>query len=67
MNIFLRFTTIFILIYSVFVLTLKEKNNLKNKNSFRFNGLVHQKTVGVEEAADKKGVVLVTRKLSGLI
>jgi large subunit ribosomal protein L28e len=49
----------------LFFFKKKEKNNLKNKNSFRFNGLVHQKTVGVEEAADKKGVVLVTRKRSG--
>merc|ERR1712018_132371 len=38
-----------------------EKNNLKNRNSFRFNGLVHDKTVGVEPCADGKGVVLVTR------
>ncbi len=45
----------------------KEPNNLKGKNSYRFNGLVHQKTVGVTAASDKKGVVLVTRNQSGII
>ena len=38
---------------------------MKGKNSFRFNGLVHSKTVAVEPSADKKGVVLTTRKQSG--
>lgn len=37
-----------------------EPNNLKNRNSFRLNGLVHPKVVGVETAADGKGVVLTT-------
>ncbi|XP_070532776.1 large ribosomal subunit protein eL28-like [Ptychodera flava] len=40
----------------------KEPNNLKNKNSFRYNGLIHRKTVGIEPAEDGKGVVLVTKK-----
>merc|ERR1712036_36442 len=40
----------------------KEASNLKSKNSYRYNGLVRRKTVGVEAAADGKGVVLVTRK-----
>lgn len=40
----------------------KEPNNLKAKNSFRYNGLIHKKTVGVEPCKDGKGVVLVTRK-----
>ena len=39
----------------------KEPNNLKNINRYRLNGLVHRKTVGVEPAADGKGVTLVTR------
>merc|ERR1712012_73819 len=39
----------------------REANNLKARNSFRFNGLVQKKTVGVEAAADGKGVVLVTK------
>ncbi|XP_014673170.1 PREDICTED: 60S ribosomal protein L28-like [Priapulus caudatus] len=43
----------------------KEPNNLKGINSFRYNGLVHQKTIGLEPAADGKGVVLVTKKRSG--
>uniref|UniRef100_A0A5F9C698 Large ribosomal subunit protein eL28 n=1 Tax=Oryctolagus cuniculus TaxID=9986 RepID=A0A5F9C698_RABIT len=36
-----------------------EPNNLKARNSFRYNGLIHRKTVGVEPAADGKGVVVV--------
>merc|ERR1712012_989568 len=39
----------------------REANNLKARNSFRFNGLVQKKTVGIEAAADGKGVVLVTK------
>uniref|UniRef100_A0A8D1LEY1 Large ribosomal subunit protein eL28 n=1 Tax=Sus scrofa TaxID=9823 RepID=A0A8D1LEY1_PIG len=35
-----------------------EPNNLKALNSFRYNGLIHHKTVGVESAADGKGVVV---------
>uniref|UniRef100_A0A8K9WZW2 Large ribosomal subunit protein eL28 n=1 Tax=Oncorhynchus mykiss TaxID=8022 RepID=A0A8K9WZW2_ONCMY len=42
-----------------------EPNNLKSKNSFRFNGLVHRKTVGVQPAADGKGVVIVLKKRAG--
>ncbi|GFN78562.1 60S ribosomal protein l28 [Plakobranchus ocellatus] len=39
-----------------------EANNIKSKNSFRYNGFIHRKTVGVEPAKDGKGVVLITRK-----
>uniref|UniRef100_H3C370 Large ribosomal subunit protein eL28 n=1 Tax=Tetraodon nigroviridis TaxID=99883 RepID=H3C370_TETNG len=39
-----------------------EPNNLKARNSFRFNGLVHKKTVGVQPAADGKGIVVVLKK-----
>jgi len=39
-----------------------ESNNLKGKNSFRFNGLVQEKTVGVNLSADNKSVVLTTKK-----
>ncbi|XP_077593970.1 large ribosomal subunit protein eL28 isoform X2 [Stigmatopora nigra] len=42
-----------------------EANNLKSRNSFRFNGLVHRKTVGVQPAPDGKGVVVVTKKRAG--
>ncbi|CAJ1070180.1 hypothetical protein OJAV_G00121780 [Xyrichtys novacula] len=42
-----------------------EPNNLKARNSFRFNGLVHKKTVGVQPAADGKGVVVVLKKRAG--
>uniref|UniRef100_A0A7N6B5V1 Large ribosomal subunit protein eL28 n=2 Tax=Anabas testudineus TaxID=64144 RepID=A0A7N6B5V1_ANATE len=42
-----------------------EPNNLKSRNSFRFNGLVHKKTVGVQPAADGKGVVVVLKKRAG--
>lgn len=46
-------------------LELQEPNNLKARNSFRFNGLVHKKTVGVQPAADGKGVVVVLKKRRG--
>jgi len=39
----------------------REPNNLKGRNSFRYNGLVRRKCVGVEPAPSGKGVVLVTR------
>merc|ERR1712018_774195 len=42
----------------------KEPNNLRSKNSYRYNGLVRRKTIGVKPAADGKGIVLVTRKQS---
>merc|ERR1712227_547845 len=42
----------------------KEANNLRSKNSYRYNGLVRRKTIGVEAAADGKGIILVTRKQS---
>lgn len=47
------------------MLFLQEPNNLKSKNSFRFNGLVHKKTVGVQPAADGKGVVVVLKRRAG--
>ncbi|XP_045142955.1 60S ribosomal protein L28-like, partial [Echinops telfairi] len=40
-----------------------EPNNLKARNSFRYNGLIHRKTV--EPAADGKGVVVVLKRRSG--
>merc|ERR1712018_738730 len=43
----------------------KEPGNLKARNSFRFNGLVWERTVGVEPCKDGKGVVLVTKKHAG--
>jgi len=39
----------------------REPNNLKGRNSFRYNGLVRKRAVGVEPASTGKGVVLVTR------
>merc|ERR1712121_247629 len=42
-----------------------EPNNLKGRNSYRYNGLIHNKTVGVEPAKGGKGVVLVTKKGTG--
>ena len=45
--------------------SLQEPSNLKAKNSFRYNGLVRKKTVGVEPCKDGKGVVLVTRNARG--
>ncbi|XP_072017943.1 large ribosomal subunit protein eL28-like [Amphiura filiformis] len=43
-----------------------EPNNLKNKHTFKYNGLIHHKTVGVEPAADGKGVVLITKRVKGV-
>uniref|UniRef100_A0A1B6D9L3 Large ribosomal subunit protein eL28 n=1 Tax=Clastoptera arizonana TaxID=38151 RepID=A0A1B6D9L3_9HEMI len=40
----------------------KEPNNLLNLASFRYNGLVHCKSVGIEAPADNKGFTLVTKK-----
>eukprot|EP00069_Balaena_mysticetus_P004172 bmy_04465T0 len=37
-------------------------SNLKARNSFRHNGLIHRKTVGVKPAADSKGVVVVMKR-----
>nr|XP_055036785.1 60S ribosomal protein L28 [Misgurnus anguillicaudatus] len=42
-----------------------EPNNLKARNAFRFNGLIHRKTVGIEPAADGKGVVVILKKRAG--
>merc|ERR1711872_815965 len=43
----------------------KEPNNLTGINSFKYNGLVNKKTVGVEAAPNGKGVVLALRKTKG--
>merc|ERR1711868_206514 len=43
----------------------KEPNNLTGTNSFKYNGLVNKKTVGVEAAPSGKGVVLSLRKTKG--
>merc|ERR1712018_48792 len=43
----------------------KEANNLTGINSFKYNGLVNKKTVGVEPAPSGKGVVLSIRKTKG--
>ncbi|XP_043834048.1 60S ribosomal protein L28-like [Dromiciops gliroides] len=42
-----------------------EPNNLKARNSFRYNGLIHWKTVGIEPAADGKGIVVVLKRRVG--
>ncbi|XP_060991377.1 large ribosomal subunit protein eL28-like, partial [Dama dama] len=42
-----------------------EPNNLQARNSFRYNGLIHRKTVGVEPAVDGKGVVVLMKRRSG--
>ncbi|XP_037584060.1 60S ribosomal protein L28-like [Cebus imitator] len=42
-----------------------EPNNLKARNYFRYSRLIHHKTVGVESAADGKGVVVVMKRTSG--
>ncbi|XP_037584064.1 60S ribosomal protein L28-like [Cebus imitator] len=42
-----------------------EPINLKARNYFRYSRLIHHKTVGVESAADGKGVVVVMKRTSG--
>merc|ERR1719250_94109 len=42
-----------------------EPNNLAGVNTFKHNGLVNKKTVGVDAAPDGKGVVLSIRKTKG--
>merc|ERR1712018_600252 len=44
----------------------KEPNNLTARNSFKYNGLVNRKTVGIEApASGAKGVVIAIRKTKG--
>uniref|UniRef100_A0A2K5PEH9 Large ribosomal subunit protein eL28 n=1 Tax=Cebus imitator TaxID=2715852 RepID=A0A2K5PEH9_CEBIM len=43
----------------------RNNNNSKARNSFRYNRLIHRKTVGVEPAADRKGVEVVMKRRSG--
>merc|ERR1712137_360449 len=40
----------------------REPNNLRNVNSYRYNGLVHKKTVGVIPGKNAKGVTFITKK-----
>ncbi|KAJ8321268.1 hypothetical protein KUTeg_001126 [Tegillarca granosa] len=51
---------------SSFLLKGNKQTFSRGRNSFRFNGLVHKKTVGVEVPKDGKGVVLVTKNNAGL-
>ncbi|KAF2899365.1 hypothetical protein ILUMI_06808 [Ignelater luminosus] len=39
-----------------------EPNNLLNLNSYRYNGLVHKKSVGIVDTPDKKGFTVVYKK-----
>merc|ERR1711872_1049362 len=43
----------------------KEPNNVSGLNSFKFNGLVNKKTVGIDAPPTGKGVVMATRKTKG--
>merc|ERR1712183_696439 len=43
----------------------KEPNNLKSVNSFKYNGLVNKKTVGLDAVPTGKGVTLTLRKAKG--
>lgn len=40
----------------------QEPNNLTNLNSYRYNGLIHKKSVGIVDAPDKKGFTVVYKK-----
>merc|ERR1712212_651278 len=43
----------------------KEPNNVCGINSFKYNGLVNKKTVGIESQSSGKGIVLAIRKTKG--
>lgn len=43
---------------------LQEPNNLTNLNSYRYNGLIHKKSVGIIDAPDRKGFTVVYKKAS---
>lgn len=43
-----------------------EANNLTNLNSFRYNGLVHKKTLSIVDAPDKKGFTVAYKKAKKL-
>ncbi|XP_031558531.1 60S ribosomal protein L28-like [Actinia tenebrosa] len=43
----------------------KEPNNVTGINSYKYNGLVNKKVMGVEQAPSGKGVVLTVKKTSG--
>lgn len=58
MYVFHNYSSCFV--YSFIIFIFQEPNNLKNRNSFRLNGLIHPKVVGVEAAKDGKGVVFST-------
>merc|ERR1711894_114295 len=45
----------------------KEPNNLTGANSYKYNGLVNKKTIGVEQAPSGKGVVLSVKKVKGAV
>jgi hypothetical protein len=62
-----QFVLDFFIHLCLILIHFKEPNNLKNRNSFRLNGLVHPKVVGVEAVADGKGVVFSTGSLKSMI
>ncbi|XP_045464154.1 60S ribosomal protein L28-like [Harmonia axyridis] len=39
-----------------------EPSNLTNLNSYRYNGIVHKKTVGIVDGPDKKGFTVVCQR-----
>jgi len=41
-----------------------ESNNLTNLSSYRYNGLIHKKSVAITDAADKKGFTVGYKKAS---
>ncbi|CAF1342235.1 unnamed protein product [Adineta steineri] len=43
-----------------------EPNNLKNRNTYRYNGLIHPKVVGVEAVKNGNGVVFSTGSVKNI-
>ncbi|XP_043845863.1 LOW QUALITY PROTEIN: 60S ribosomal protein L28-like [Dromiciops gliroides] len=50
---------------SSFLIKCTEPNNLKARNSFHYNGLIHWKTVGIKLATNSKGIVVVLKQRAG--
>lgn len=52
----------------IFLLNIfQEPNNLMNVSTFRYSGLVHPHTIGINPSVDKKGVIFAYKKHKKLV
>ena len=49
-------------VYLINFIYFQEPNNLNNLSSFRYNGLIHKKSVGIVSTPDNKGFTLLRKK-----